>query len=198
MPSPELVEYQGTISQNLRDIYPNVPVELEWASTFDNNMYSPRVDIAVGPFALEHDMRLTEDYDHLMNDSRDFVHRLIRHHLRNVEGLDDQAPVGEVQRHLDKIFEHLTQKNQNARCFLAIEIENQVTRKHLMGSAINAAALGRIGIAVAWTDEKLRAFVRLHRYFNFIYDVKNNTFDISNLLIVSSRQLQIASEWGQA
>jgi len=26
-----------------------------------------------------------------------------------------------------------------------------------MGSAINAAALGRIGIAVAWTDEKLRA-----------------------------------------
>ena len=171
MPSDDLVEYQGIIAQNLRDIYPNVPVEIEWASTFDNNMYSPRVDIAVGPFAVERDVRFTEDYDNLMRGSRDFVHRLIRHHLRNVKGLDNQAPVDVVQRYLDDLFAHLTQKNQNARCFLAIEIENQVTRKHLMGSAINAAALGRIGLAVPWTDEKLRAFVRLQRYFDYIYGI---------------------------
>ena len=191
MPVAELAEYQTTIARNLRATYHDVPVETEWRSQFDNNTYSPRVDIAVGPFAIEHGVSFTDDYDNLMRASRHFIECLIGHHLRNI---GNQTGLGPGPAVYNNLFNHLVTKNLNARCFMAIEIENRVSRKHLMGSAINASALGRIGIAVGWTDEKLRAFVRLHRYFSYLYDVKQNIFDTSNLLIVSKNQFRQASE----
>ena len=42
-----------------------------------------------------------------------------------------------------------------------------------MGGAINAAALGRIGIVVAWTDEKLIVFVKLKEYLDYLAGVKH-------------------------
>ena len=45
----------------------------------------------------------------------------------------------------------------------------------LLGGAVNAAALGRIGIVVAWTSEKLKAFAKLRRYLNFLGIVGKNT-----------------------
>jgi len=94
---------------------------------------------------------------------------------------------GQPDNHFD--FEHVCMRNQNARCFMAFEIENEVSRKHLMGGAINAAALGRVGLAIAWNPEKLRAFVRMRSYLLFLSAVGKNTFDPSNLLILSKDQV---------
>ncbi len=38
--------------------------------------------------------------------------------------------------------------NFNARYFLSIEIENQLTQKHLIGGIVNASALGRLEILI--------------------------------------------------
>lgn len=83
-------------------------------------------------------------------------------------------------------------RNRNARCFLAIEIENKVSRKHLMGGAINAAAPGRAGLAVGWSDQMVRAFVKLRAYLLYLARVGKNTFDPFNLLIVNRIQLAAA------
>jgi hypothetical protein len=89
-------------------------------------------------------------------------------------------------------LDHALALNHNARCFLGIEIENAVSRKHLMGGAINASALGRLGIAVGWTDARVKSFGRLWKYLDFLSRVGKNSFDTSNLLIVSDVQLSAA------
>jgi hypothetical protein len=100
-------------------------------------------------------------------------------HLENVDEADNDR--------FD--YESVINRNFNARCFLAIEVENQVSHKHLMGGAINAAALGRIGLAIAWSEDNLRKFVRMRNYMLFLSDVERNTFDTSNLLVLTAKQL---------
>ncbi|MBT2289152.1 hypothetical protein J7E73_08400 [Paenibacillus albidus] len=75
---------------------------------------------------------------------------------------------------------------------MAIEIENFVSHKHIMGGAINASALGRIGVVMPWSQEKLRLFVRFVRYLHYLRYARKNTFDTSNLLIVTKDQMETA------
>lgn len=178
--NPDLVNYQNQVAERLRQHYPkNVPVETEWRSKFEPRIYSPRVDVAVGPFATTTGERLIEKYNEMMTESSVFLQRLIDFHLRNTQ---EEIPP-------EAIFELLIITNRNARCFLAIEVENSGSRKHLMGDAINAAALGRIGIAIGWTPEKFQAFLNLKRYFEYMRSVGKNTFNLGNLLILNRDQL---------
>ncbi|MNC49999.1 hypothetical protein D3C75_992150 [compost metagenome] len=80
--------------------------------------------------------------------------------------------------------------NINARCFLSIEIENAVTQKHLIGAIVNASALGRLGILIPWNDRQLRAFIRALNYLGFLKSVGKNTFDMTNIFIVSKEQIE--------
>lgn len=172
--------YQKMVAARLSELFTGVSVQCEWAAMSDEaNLYSPRLDIAVGPFATH--ARYIEQYDELMDKHPGLIERMMICHCENIAIYNG----GEF----DVSFERLKYKNQNARCFLAIEIENRVSRKHLMGGAINAAALGRIGIAVAFRDDKLKAFVKLRSYLNFLASVGKNTFDTTNLLILSADQL---------
>ncbi|MGO9270137.1 MAG: hypothetical protein ACLQOO_07770 [Terriglobia bacterium] len=138
-------------------------------------LYSPRLDIAVGP-------RPNGDFDALAQTHDGLLRRLYDYHRANVLG-------NPMPNDLVPSFEEVLGKNHYARCFLGIEIENSVSRKHLMGGAINAAALGRIGIAVGWTAEKVKALVKLRSYLLFLASVGKNTFDPANLLILSKDQL---------
>lgn len=149
----------------------------------EERLYSPRLDIAVGPFATA-DLVYVEEFDHLVREHERFLRHLYECHLRNLP--HNNA----LESRID--FDRVTHRNPNARCFIAIEIENQVSRKHLMGGAINAAALGRIGIAVGWTPEKVNAFVKLRSYLLFLARVGKNTFDPTNLLVLSKEQLRQA------
>ena len=174
-------EYQKLIAEKLRIIFPGIDIEEEWRAMSDEaSLYCPRLDIAVGPFACN-DLVYSEKYDELMNNSQNLITVMLNYHKLNVETLSWE--------NCDTSLNDLYQKNSNARCLLAIEIENRVTRKHLIGGAVNAAALGRIGIVVAWTPEKLRAFVRLRRYLKFLGQVGKNTFNTANLLVLDRDQL---------
>ncbi len=182
MPSLVVAEFQNDLQGALQQRFLPTDVRKEWASIPGSvGVYSPRLDLAVGPFATG-ELRYGPTYDTLFERNRGFVTALWTAHRSNVGD-------GEIG---GQTLEGLRTANRNARCFLAIEIENQVTRKHLMGGAINAAALGRLGIAVGWDQRRLMALLRLRRYLNFLAGVDKPTFSVNNLLILSPEQLSAA------
>jgi hypothetical protein len=183
--SEELKRYQLTLVDLLSQVYQGIRVQKEWGSKFGAKKYSPRLDVAVGPFATTDGQHCISEYDRLMDSSRTFINQLIEFHLLNIRGnITDQS-----EQQASQMYDMLKERNPNARCLMAIEIENQVGRKHLMGGAINAASLGRIGIAVGWTSDKLQAFINLKAYLDYLTDVKKNAFNVPNLLILGREQL---------
>ena len=59
-----------------------------------------------------------------------------------------------------------------------------------MGSMINAASLGRVGIGIAYNDSVLRTFIRMLNYMGFLKRVEKNAYDTTNFLIVTKEQFQ--------
>ncbi len=171
--------FQAWLSEGLAGRL-RVPVRVEWAAFPGLAMYSPTVDVAVGPFSVE-EGTLGPDYDELVARHRRFLRDLLTLHTVNVQAYDASEETLDV----DDVAYH----NWNARCFIAIEIENKSSRKHLMGSAINAAALGRIGLAVGWDDTKVLQFVRLRRYLRALSTLGKNSFATANLLVLHRDQL---------
>ncbi len=174
-------DYQYNLASRLRVLFGDVPVETEWATMRGEiDRYSPRLDVAVGPFATG-DLRFGSEFNQLLEKHGRLVHSLYEFSRANF------SEFGEMSETVD--FSEAVYRNANARCFLAFEIENQVSRKHLMGGAINAAALGRLGIAIGWTPDKVRALVKLRTYLLFLASVGKNTFQPYNLLVLSKEQV---------
>jgi len=172
-------EYRQRVCIALARIYPMNRVTPEWISLRDEiGLYSPRLDIAVGPFAFR--TRYIEDYDELMDNSRIFIEKMMNCHITNVRDYDESG--------YNLSYEELKEKNRNSRCLLAIEIENTTGAKYIIGSVVNACALGRIGIFIAWNHEKLKSAIKLRKYLEFLARVGKNTFDTTNLLILEKDQ----------
>jgi len=164
----------------------------EWGSEMGKEMYAPRVDVAVGPFAIAPGVHRDQEHSHLLHQHLDLFRRLTAFHLENLNVLTPEATADEREHHINQKMDKLFSTNQNARCFVAIEIENKVSRKHLMGGAVNGSVLGKVGIAVGFNEEKHRCFLRLYRYFEFLGQVEKPTFNTANLLIISKDQLMEA------
>jgi hypothetical protein len=114
-----------------------------------------------------------------MDSSHLFIHEMLVNHNQNIRGFGGSSHPPQLTR------------NRNARCFLAFEIERgNYASKYLMGSAVNAAALGRIGVFVAWHEDRLKEFLKIREYLLYLGKRRKNTFDTSNLLILSKEQLQ--------
>ncbi len=180
-------QYQADLQDRLERIFDREQIKVEWSSMQEENeltLYSPRIDLAVGPFATQ--QRYGHIYDEMLQRYKinDFIRRLIEFNHLNL------AEYGDFVRPFE--YDEIVIMNHNARCFMAIEIENNVSRKHLMGGAINASALGRFGVVIPWSSEKLRAFVKLVRYLHYLRYAEKNTFDTSNLLIITREQIDRA------
>lgn len=156
---------------------------VEWRAFMDRqDRYCPHLDIAVGPFSTIPGERKVGDYHRLAKSHRAFLDQLWACHQRNEADLgfhDDQCPSD-----LDEALG----SNHNGRCFLAIEIENVVSRKHLMGGVVNATALGHLGIVIGWTDDKVRALFRARKYLQFLRRVGKPAIAVGNLLVLSRTQ----------
>ena len=167
---------------------PEVKVPWPAFSRQGRRIYSPKVDIAVGPFAT--DKRYEDEYDRMVNSYRCLIDTWIdmfRQNWQSIIGdrhwrVSPHSPSG-----YRDFIEHSA--NRNARCFIAIEVENKNSRKHLMGSIINAGALGRLGILVAWQQEVLRAAIRMREYFDFLQEAEKRTFNMSDVIVLSRNQL---------
>jgi len=169
-------EYQEGVAERLRGLYSEVKVQWYPFRRLGRDIYAPRIDVAVGPFATE-DRRYGDEYDSMLEGRRNFIECLIEMHNQNVGGVRDRVS-----------FESIAHFNQNARCLLGIEIEDKGSRKHCLGDLINASALGRIGILVACNETILKAFLRQRVYLRFLGDVEKNTFKTTNALVLTVAQ----------
>lgn len=128
-------EYQNQLITNLRSIFGDELVEPEWDSVkYDLHsgnhkiVYAPRHDIAVGPFNSYLNFDIGIDATELMQ-SHPFTKRLYKDYLKDRDTLK-------------KCW------NSLSRCYLAIEIEFSGSSKQLLGSMVNAAVSGSIGIVI--------------------------------------------------
>jgi hypothetical protein len=112
-------------------------------------MYSPRLDFAVGPFNRGH------------ADRAESKARILAANAANERMLDN------LKSHSFTGSQEL-QLNGNPRCFLAIEIERETSRKHRLGGMINASSLGLYGIMIAPDAKVERSLVRIRRYLDFL------------------------------
>jgi hypothetical protein len=151
--------------------------------------YSPVTDIAVGPFAIYD--RLIENYDDLQRK----IPQLIGH-LESCFRENYQQYGGPVAGNPTYPFADFV-GNRNPRCFIAIEIESKSpTRKHKLGSIINAAALGRLGIVVGLDCPTVKLLVRILVYLRFLASVDKPTFKTDNTFVVSIEQIERILEIG--
>jgi len=180
-------DFQNSMTECLRNVVSeNCEVVSEWvAFNGFQNHYSPRVDIAIGPFSVSAGQNKIQEYDSLLNHTsiRSLLERIYEFHKQNI-GREFENEI-EFNR-----LERLIHVNANARCFLAIEIENNNSKKHILGSIVNAASLGRVGIGVAYNDRTLRTFIRLLNYLGFLKRVGKNTYDTTNFLILTKDQIE--------
>ena len=178
--------YQDQLVQVLAVAFPEAPVKKEWAAlSGEEAVYSPRIDIAVGPFASGAH-RFEAEFSDMLERHLVLLRRLHGHFQANAASVDPAELVPDLVS--------MGRRNPNARCFIALEIEASGSRKHIMGGAVNAAALGRIGISVACSAERLRALLKMRRYLLFLAEVGKNTFDPRNLMILAKEQLDEALE----
>lgn len=167
----------------LRDAFAEVfqvDVVREWAAFPRTGIYSPRVDVAVGPFSVE-EGSLGPGYDALVAKNHSQLAQLAALHHENTLAFDGSEIVPDLDDALAR--------NWNARCLIAVEIENVNSRKHLLGSAVNASALGRVGLAVGWGQDQVNRFLRMRAYLRALGSLNKNTFDTTNLFVVSRDQL---------
>jgi len=182
VPLPAVKPQQRRWLSQLRSRFGNECV-VEWRAFVDRqDRYCPHLDLAVGPFSTVPGERKVEEYRLLSGTHRAFLNELWTCHSQNEARLgfqDDQCAAD-----LDEALS----ANRNARCFLAIEIENVVSRKHLMGGVVNATALGHLGILIGWTADKVRALFRARKYLHFLTRVGKPAIAVGNLLVLGRDQ----------
>jgi hypothetical protein len=183
----ETKRFESGIERALRGYYEEfrqfqVEVKRQWPALQgeSRDKYSPRVDVAVGPFATGI-LRFETEYDQLAGYSSREIDALIVAYRENLDDQDIELAVPSGWRELNKA-------NRNARCFVAVEIERSGTRKHMLGDVVNACSLGRVGMIVPWDGESMLAFLRIAKYFGFLGDKEKPTYYTRNLVICSWNQ----------
>lgn len=171
--------YQARLVEKLQPLLGEVTMEWKPFLTRDQG-YSPRPDIAVGPYAIEDNSE--HIHKKLIRKHRYFIRALISKHNENAEHYASQLPI--------RNFDELTNSNANARCLFCVEIENQVSRKHILGGLVNASALGRVAILVGWDERKVRAMFQQRIYMDFLRRVRKNHFYTENVVILSPQQFE--------
>ena len=145
--------------------------------------YSPEPDVAVGPLAIG-DEQYGNVYDDMARSSVDFIEKCIEAYMENLR--KHNFDLGEIPR-----FNFFCDGaiNRNARCFIAVEIENSPSGlKHVLGSTINAVALGRMGLLVGFSEEIVIKFLKCLKYLNFLKSVKKPGIEFKNGLVLSKEQ----------
>ena len=174
-------EYQTEVLSKLERIFVDGGVVPEWdvarnsEDEFTRALYSPRLDFAVGPFNI--------DANIIWNNNRiDEFYVRFQLFLQKLKSMSDMN---------DSTFK----PNKNPRCFLAIELEDKTSRKHRIGTIINASAMGKIGIIVAANESVFRSFQRIRKYLVFLQEVSKSNYNPKNVMILKKEDfLRILEE----
>lgn len=162
---------QNIIYKQLIDVFGEAHVHKEWdvvkgsQDGYTRALYCPRIDFAVDPFNI--DRNLDEN------------------NRRISEKYFEYEPLFSILIQHSNIPENNLELNNNPRCFLTIEHENNVTRKHMIGTIINASAIGKVGIAIAAQNKTYRALSRIKKYLDALVEFDKLDFFPKNVIIVN-------------
>jgi len=132
---------------------------------YTRELYCPRVDFAVGPFNIDANI--------------DYNNKLIE------ESCQKYKELLELLKSRSDIKDKALEPNENPRCFIAIEVEHKNSRKHRLGSLVNASALGKIGIIVASNERVFTSFVKIRKYLEFLEQAKKTRNVPENVIILT-------------
>lgn len=205
------------ICEELVRIFGSSNVDAEWdvcTGTTDDmrgsegkrERYCPVVDYVVGPFntAREHNknLEINELYDDLIQ-----RHGVLIDNLFTMDRELEETTAIEISRDERKCLDLLNVErettlthNINPRCFLAIEIEKETGRKHVLGGLVHASALGKIGIIIT-PEEKYRSTMKIRRYLRFLVAVRKTgkpsqvTLGKNTILLPREKFLQALREY---
>ena len=181
------VNFTKIIYQKMVLLFPNWAIKTQWYAMSKNELsygeklpkqiYEPRIDIAVGPFAMNE--QLTDQYDYMIYESSLFLQKMLNFHTQNVS---DKFEI--------LTLESLKNTNFNPRCFMAIEVESgNKDSKYLIGSIINATALGKVAVLVATNDVRFRQVIYINEYIRYLSSLDKNITNPQNLIILSYEQI---------
>lgn len=165
--------YRDRIIPLLEQIFGEKQVKKEWdvarnaRDAYSRKLYCPRIDIAVSPFNINRKVKKNKK----MIDDTYSCHKSFINKLSSVSRSKIRA-------------EH----NINPRCFLAIEIENKGGRKPRLGSIVNAAILGKVGIIVTFTEESDNSLRKIKKFLKFAETVHKTKVDISKNVIIITKE----------
>lgn len=177
------VLYEWNVGQNSRDY-------LQYL-----RQYCPRVDFAVKPLNISDDDGEISIANGMINDACAFYKRLIdslRSKDEELERAFNLSEASDAERlRLERIF-FAFEPNENPRCFLVIEKEKETEQKPVLGSIVNASALGKIGIMVADDSDndkrsQYRRLIKIRKYLRFTTIVKK-TGKVANNSIVLPKE----------
>lgn len=168
-------KYQEFVYGSMKGIFGEDMVRKEWdvakdtKDDFTRELYCPRLDVAVGPFNIDRNIEYNNrQIESALQDYRGFIDKIYY--------LSDQSSVN--------IEEFLEKRNKNPRCFLAIEIENSGSSKHMVGNIANVSILGSIGIIVPFNDKQLSLCKRVKEYVAFATVVEKVNVIFENVLVI--------------
>jgi hypothetical protein len=150
-------------------------VKVEKHMRIKSGLYSPRCDIAVGPFAF--DCQYGEVYKKLLGNKG------IKIFLRELLSSCRKPRVD-----LQDFVRHCTEQNKNPRAFIVVEVEGSSCRngKHILGSMVNATTMGQIGIIVPYRDKTAK---RVYAYIDEMAGRRKTPKIFGNLIIIDKRAL---------
>jgi hypothetical protein len=166
-----LVSNSDEMFARLKRLFGNENVTREWdvaknsKDAYTRELYCPRVDFAVGPFNIDANI----DYNNTLIEEAYRKHGKLLELLKSRSDSEDKA----------------LKPNENPRCFLAIEVEDKSSRKHRLGSIVNASALGKIGIIVASNERVFESLVKIRKYLEFLEKVRKTRNAPENVLIIT-------------
>lgn len=171
-----LQELKSCQNGNNRHKYERKIVSVEKHMKIESNLYSPRCDIAVGPFAFT--CRYDENYNNLLNQ------RNIKTFLRILLQRSENRSSGDVE----DFIRGCRNQNRNPRAFMVIEIESSSCSngKLILGSMVNASIMGQIGVIVPYQENTAQ---RVHAYINEMGDRRKTPKIFKNLIIIKKEKL---------
>ena len=195
-------EYENDIANLLRVFFaPKIRVVkeirvrrgLKYRSEKGYKCYSPMIDVSVGPFSEIRGESLYNEYDNLVKFSREFINNLLQQFRVNYQDFGKgffEINERTIPRNYRSFLSTSKGVNWNARCFMAIEVENSGRAKHLLGDIINVSISGRIGIVIGYNDTKFKSFLRQLDYFAYTIEAKKLKFNSKNIIVLKPDQFE--------
>ena len=158
------------ILKELKRVFGEENVVKEWdvakesKDAYTREIYCPRIDYAIKPLNI----------DENVNRNKELIKRAYKKYenlLRKL--LNDETRFKKISL------------NENPRCFLAVEVEGKTSRKHRLGSLINASVLGGIGIIVALDENVLQSFTKISKYLKYLYEHQKIRCIQENIIITT-------------